>query len=265
MSSVSDPVIEQSNDGKGQSPKESVLGKRRRVEISDQLLAEVCFNTAPTYEDIEGFIKRRVKGITDMKRTILTKMMFAATEHYKTSTKNIHNIFINNYKGGKMREIRGRQMEKMVNVIVEEMNKHTEQEFKSIVGKDKMVRVKAGTFTQNIQIDRHITMNGDIVCFVECKAFIDASMFKRALFDAVLVKKTLPDAKCLVFALENCCADDTFDFLNAAVPCIDKRFTLTKGNRTATKPIYNPTFFKHIELKPLYKFCSYLLKFAKIK
>ena len=108
----------------------------------------------------------------------------------------------------------------------------------------------------NLQVDKHIVYNDTIEALVESKAYIDASMAKRAVmdFNEICLSPDAPDVKKLaIFAGQSVIAETTlaftFDLCKQLTGIQPELFivNVTK-KRDADKQLHDPRFGKNFEL-----------------
>lgn len=111
-----------------------------------------------------------------------------------------------------------------------------------------------------IQVDKHITIDGNFVIGIECKSYTENAMMKRILVDFLLLKQPNPSIDCVLLQLESQLTGDynlarnsqhgsgpTHSLL-AQFPEIDlKIITLLEGERRVNQEITLPAYRKHLE------------------
>lgn len=112
-------------------------------------------------------------------------------------------------------------------------------------------------------VDRHVFIDGKLVCGIECKAYTENAMLKRILVDFHLLKKVHPDIVPMLFQLESMLGGD---YHTCASPCrgspsthtllshfpdVPLRIvTLLEGERNVDRPIDaypKPLKFVHLD------------------
>ena len=110
----------------------------------------------------------------------------------------------------------------------------------------------------NIQVDKHLEYNGRLETLVECKAYIEASMLKRVVYDFNEVCQS-PDGgyvrKLAVLAGQSSIADVTRVFTTSVckqLTGLDLEIFVvnTAKHRDSTKQLFDPAFSDNFTLDP---------------
>jgi len=110
-----------------------------------------------------------------------------------------------------------------------------------------------------------ITVDGQAVAEMECKAYTENAMLKRILVDATLLKSRYPHMKFVLLQLESQLGGDFSELKEVTVgsPATHTLLsyfdielhiiTLLEGERKVDKPIHKPEFFKPLRRRSLEK------------
>ena len=115
------------------------------------------------------------------------------------------------------------------------------------------------------QVDKHVSVDGELVMGVECKAYAENAMLKRVLVDFHLLKSLHPSLICCLLQLESQLGGDFSDL--AGSPAMGSRpthtlmshfpdvelniVTLLAGERHPERPIHKPEHFKALSPQSL--------------
>ena len=131
-----------------------------------------------------------------------------------------------------------------------------------------------------IELDRAVKIDNQLVLGVECKAYTDNTMFRRALKDFELALKLYPELLFCVFQLENGLGGDygeasklkplgskrTHTLMSHALKVKLEIITLLDGNRKSKRGIHKREYFKELPIENVAmcvsKFRSLLESFA---
>ena len=151
-------------------------------------------------------------------------------------------------KGGGIRSVRGGLVERLVKTLWESLSEEntTVEQGKwdyQVVDTDGHIHKGAG----GVDIDCY--KNGELVCVVECKAYLDKCYLERAVvdFEYLQLNDTARKAKKIVVSLENSIAAKSLAMIRAMkVNTLSDIFFLCDGKRSSEKPLYKKEFFKPI-------------------
>lgn len=114
--------------------------------------------------------------------------------------------------------------------------------------------------------DIHVSINGEFLLSVECKAYTENAMMKRILFDAYLLKTKFPNLRFALIQFESQLGGDYSELerrpvgsgstrtLMSYMDSVDLHIiTLLKGERKVDRPIHNPKFYKPMEKEAIEK------------
>ena len=107
-------------------------------------------------------------------------------------------------------------------------------------------------FVYKFSTDLHVKIEDDFVLSIECKSYTEISMFRRIIFDAVLINNNYPKVKHCLLQLENNFSKSNYHIIQSY---FDKRIdviTLLDGNRNAKKPIHKREYKKELKKEKLY-------------
>jgi len=107
--------------------------------------------------------------------------------------------------------------------------------------------------------DVHVSVDGQFIMGIECKAYTENAMLKRILVDFTLLKQVYPDLKCVLLQLESQLTGDYSQPLNPIIygsPSthtllsyfdVDLNIiTLLEGERRVDEPIHKQEYFKEM-------------------
>jgi len=120
---------------------------------------------------------------------ILTKIINNAIECYDYEQYYLHNLSLQAKTEGEIREAAGNLVEKVLQNIFDSINEYfPDLKIVSKVGStdflSKEIIYKGRNVTFNkIQVDRHVWVKGERVCFIENKTYLDSCYYDRALAD----------------------------------------------------------------------------------
>ena len=115
------------------------------------------------------------------------------------------------------------------------------------------------------QVDKHVSVDGELVMGVECKAYAENAMLKRVLVDFHLLKSVHPSLTCCLLQLESQLGGDFSDpaanpvmgsgpthALMSHFPDVELNIvTLLPGERHPERPIHKPEHFKTLSSQSL--------------
>ncbi len=108
-----------------------------------------------------------------------------------------------------------------------------------------------------------VSIDGNIVLEIECKAYTENAMFKRILVDATLLKTQFPKMQFVLLQLESQLGGDFSELKDATLGSTSTLtllsyfdiemhiITLLKGERKVDKPIHKSLFFKQLTRESL--------------
>lgn len=206
--------------------------------------------------------------------------MYTEGIHYMYELHEIHG----DKDGGPIRAAKGELVESMVEAIVSlawheidgEVNRLNIEKRKEKIYIDTdyiqslidestqeyIERNRSGYFYP-IELDRGIKIDDQLVLGVECKAYTDNTMFRRALKDFELALKLYPGLSFCLFQLENGLGGDygepcklkplgskrTHTLMSHAPKVKLEITTLLNGNRDGDRPIHKRGFFKKLPVE----------------
>ncbi|BAJ62517.1 hypothetical protein [Anaerolinea thermophila] len=107
--------------------------------------------------------------------------------------------------------------------------------------------------------DVHVSIDGQFVMGIECKAYTENAMLKRILVDFTLLKEVVPNLKCVLIQLESQLGGDYSQPLNKIIYGststhtllsyfdVDLNIiTLLEGERKVDEPIHKQPYFKEM-------------------
>ena len=170
-----------------------------------------------------------------------------AIENYKRRLADGQKIF---GRAGQQRGAAGKLFED----LVDDLLFNTERELAA----EKYVTSREinGLSLGNLQVDKHIVYKHQIETLVECKAFIDSSMLKRAVsdFNEICQSPDAPNVKKLaILSGQACLAPNTRTFIldncNQMTGITPEIFVVnTTKQRTGTKQLHDPRFESNFQL-----------------
>jgi hypothetical protein len=161
------------------------------------------------------------------------------------------------YENGNMGMVRstmGSMVENWVNIIFDDIN--SKHQYRGEIRKGESDRIPItnsfGT-TIGMQVDRHIYIDGELRCVIECKTYLDRSMMIRANDDIGRIKKYKDGVKGYIFSLENAVASDAERFIREE-GILDGVFYLTHGKRSPIKQVWLDEHYKELDISILQSF-----------
>jgi hypothetical protein len=168
-----------------------------------------------------------------------------------------------NFSGGKMRGIRGGDIENFVKFVINMFNSEYGMNVRAVKGNDdkKELKIPGTEIKKDHQVDIHIYKNDIFIAVIECKAYLDSCYYIRACDDFKLFKKFGYDIKKYIFTLENSIKEETKLFTDYETDNIcDDIFYILDGKRSSKKSIYDKNHKKNINRKKLTYFVESLQK-----
>ena len=160
----------------------------------------------------------------------------------------------NSGEKGMIRSTMGSMVENWVNIIFNDIN--SQHGFRGEIRSGHADRVtitnEYGT-TMGMQVDRHIYIDGELKCVIECKSWLDRCMMIRANDDIGRLKKYKGDIKGYIFSLENCVKAESERFIMEE-GILDNVFYLTDGKHSGTKQVWFPQHYKPLNVNKLQLF-----------
>lgn len=115
-------------------------------------------------------------------------------------------------KSGDYRAYSGATVEKLVDLSFELVGKEfPDLNIECLIGTKNPISISDGKYTIKESVDRHIYINGKLVCAVECKSYLDKCFLQRADSDFSLMKSG-KEFKSVVLALEDNIDDNSKAF-----------------------------------------------------
>lgn len=121
------------------------------------------------------------------------------------------------------------------------------------------IRVHIKRYFYECRTDVHVSVDGQFVMGIECKAYTENAMLKRILVDFTLLKQVVPSLKCVLLQLESQLTGDYSQPLkpiNYGSPSthtllsyfdVDLNIiTLLEGERKVDQPIHKQPYFKEL-------------------
>lgn len=136
--------------------------------------------------------------------------------------------------GGTQRKLMGDLVEELVDLIWHELEKeYVSVDAKIRVGNKSPVKI-TNIHGRSIKasVDRHCYINGELVCAVECKTYLDKCFMQRADSDFDIMYDDNADFDRIIVALENAVAEDTYNFFLDR-DNIGRVFFLANGKRNS--------------------------------
>ncbi len=128
------------------------------------------------------------------------------------------------------------------------------------------IRKHIKQYFYGLKTDVHVSIDGQLVMGIECKAYTENAMLKRILVDFTLLKHVAPRLKCVLLQLESQLAGDYSQPLKPVIygsPSthtllsyfdVDLNIiTLLEGERKVDKPIHKLEYFKEMTESALQK------------
>lgn len=126
------------------------------------------------------------------------------------------------------------------------------------------IELNKDLYIYDVEFDRAVEIDNNFVLGIECKAYMDQTMFKRSLKEFELIAKLrYPELLFCIFQLENGLGGDygeasnpmqlgstsTHTLLSHTSIASLEIITLLDGRRDSRKPIHEPRFFKELPEK----------------
>jgi hypothetical protein len=214
--------------------------------------------TEPIHENIiENFNQNfneddNIKIIIDKADNKLTTIM-----------ENWCNCTDENYAGGKMRGMRGDDVENFTKEIIKDIGETFKVDVRAIKGssdkKQLLINHNNKVIKKDHQVDIHIYKNNEFVAVIECKAYLDSCYYVRACDDFRLFKKYGYNLKTFLFTLEDSIDEDSKTFIDVDNGFVcDEVFYMLDGKRSSNKPIYDKKYKKPINKEKLTHFVKTL-------
>ena len=217
---------------------------------------------------------------------IIEKVVQNVQKRYDLEQSKLHNLSLHAKTEGEIRECAGNLVESVLQEVFSTLNACIPNaKIVSKVGStdflSKNIKYKGRTLSFNtIQVDRHVWANGQRICFIENKTYLDSCYYDRALADFRKIAQSLSqhgkdpaDYKYIVFAGQSALNEDTMftyeaDFWEDTrhlTPNPDgletKTFFFLKGKRSSAKPLYK---VKHeLDKRTIRLLVTYLLTMLK--
>lgn len=173
------------------------------------------------------------------------------------------NLAWNSNEGGKRRKIMGDLGEEIAQKILEYCLKIQKiNNSKVYRGGEKkiMCKIDNNAFFE-AQVDKHVEIENKLRVISEAKTYLDKTYVERASSDFALIKKYNTKTNFKIFSyiisLQDCVKKQTLEFFMRDGH-IDNVFILMDLKRSATKPIWNPSHRKIINIDKLYN-CIYII------
>lgn len=149
-------------------------------------------------------------------------------------------------EGGALRRERGVSTEEVVDIVCHQL-RQAEIPIEARKGDGDLQLITVNGVKKEQQVDRHLYVNDQLVCIIECKTYLDSCMYDRACTDFRTMRLRYPGVKTIVLALENNVSDAAVTFTNARDGGCDHIVYLCKGKRRSDRPMYRSQFRKVIE------------------
>jgi len=196
----------------------------------------------------------------EIKELIITEMMLNLEEIMQKWTTLTHST---NYTGGKMRGIRGENIESFVKNCIHFIAENENINLVAKCGKSdlKILELKHNgvVISKKHQIDVHIYLDEKFIAVIECKAYLDSCMYVRACDDFKIFKEFGYNLKNCIFAFEDSMDNDTkifTDHMNKDI--CDGYFCILDGKRSSSKPVYDTHFKKEINRERVSQFINFI-------
>jgi site-specific DNA-methyltransferase (adenine-specific) len=144
-----------------------------------------------------------------------------------------------NISEGKMRSIRGNDIEKFVLDVINNIGLVCDINLHAKNGnKDKKI-LEFDTISKKHQVDIHIYKNDIFDSVIECKSYLDSCYYNRACSDFKIFDKFGYNLKYYIFSLEDCINHQTRLFTDIIYDNIcDDIFFCIDGKRNSGKPLF---------------------------
>ena len=157
---------------------------------------------------------------------------------------------------GMVRSTMGTMVENWVTVIFNHINSQFNNRGEIRKGESDRITITNQYGTSiGMQVDKHIYIDGELKCVVECKSYLDRSMMIRANDDIGRIKKYKEGVKGYIFSLENAVASKAQLFIEQE-GILDGVFYLTHGKRSPIKQIWLSEHYKPLDINVLQSFTN---------
>lgn len=117
--------------------------------------------------------------------------------HYNDTIAPLHQRYLQESNaGGKMRASVGKLYEDIAQGIVYAVDPSLVVKHNDYI----LVESKGGQYTKKTQVDLHVYKDGELLCIVEGKTYIDSSMLDRACSEFDKIRRVYPGIPAAVFA-----------------------------------------------------------------
>ena len=162
-------------------------------------------------------------------------------------------------KGGEVRAIMGSLFETIAYQICMLVNPNLvilHNDYKTLTLEDK----DGNIFTNDVQVDHHVYLRGELVLVIECKTYLDKSMLTRAIKEfegirndhAITSNKVLP---CAILTGQNSVNKNRLGYANCEQP-FDLFLLNSTEKRSSKKPIYQT--FDPLDVNKCQRFADYI-------
>ena len=154
--------------------------------------------------------------------------------HYEQSVAPLNEQYTNTLNaGGKMRGTVGKLYEDIAQGIVYSVDPTLEVKHNDYI----LIESKGGHHYKKVQVDLHVYKDGELVCVIECKTYLDSSMLDRACSEFDKIRRVYPNVPAAVFTGQFDVKEETYAWFKDE--CEFQTFIVNQTKqRDSNNPIY---------------------------
>jgi hypothetical protein len=158
----------------------------------------------------------------------------SVTNHYQQTLAPLHEQYTNTVnQGGQMRGTVGKLYEDIAQGIVYAVDPTLVVKHNDYI----MIESRGGSYHKKVQVDLHVYKEGELLCVIECKTYLDSSMLDRACSEFEKIRRVYPGVPCAVFSGQFDVAEETYGWFQDE--CAFSTFIVnTTTKRDSTNPIF---------------------------
>ena len=155
-------------------------------------------------------------------------------DHYTRSVAPLNEQYKNTLNaGGKMRGTVGKLYEDIAQGIVYSVDPTLEVKHNDYI----LIESRGGQYYKKVQVDLHVYKDGELVCVIECKTYLDSSMLDRACSEFDKIRRVYPNIPAAVFTGQFDVKHETYDWFKDE--CEFETFVVNQTKqRDSNNPIY---------------------------
>ena len=154
--------------------------------------------------------------------------------HYEQSVAPLNEQYTNTLNaGGKMRGTVGKLYEDIAQGIVYSVDPTLVVKHNDYI----LIESKGGHHYKKVQVDLHVYKDGELVCVIECKTYLDSSMLDRACSEFDKIRRVYPNVPAAVFTGQFDVKEETYAWFKDE--CEFQTFIVNQTKqRDSNNPIY---------------------------